>query len=326
MNIFWFFLVLLILVYFYALIFYKNFKYKTFYKFQDSLNYKKNNTISLIAYLFLFLSVLTLALVVFFTDYKNIKHDKSSKTNIVFLLDVSKSMKAMDYNDSTKSISRLDTAKNFIKNFVESNSDFSYGLSVFAWETVWVAPIMDDLDMFLTFLSWVDENNVSKQWTDIYQAISWALNRFLVLENKNSKNILVLLSDWWDSPIWNNLSEIKAKMKENNIDFYVVWIWTAKWAYIPEKVDVSWEITYKMYNSKKVLVKLDENSLKDVATRLDWKYFSLKSYADNLDIISSKNSIINLNFTKNMYLIILSFIYFILYISLLYLPKILWRK
>lgn len=324
MNIFLFWIIFLVCLYLFALVFYKNYKYKNLYNFKKSLNYNPKNY-QIFAFVFLFLSSLTLLIATFFTDYKN---DKTNSSNeVVFVLDVSKSMKASDYTNWVKSISRLDAAKNFIKNFITYSPDSSYWLSVFAWETVWIAPIMSDVDTFLTFLSWVDENNVWKQWTDLSSAISYWIDRFWKNDN-NTKKTLILLSDWWDDLDNNIKDDILKKIKKQNIDFYVIWFWTEKWAYIPEKTDVTGEIIYKTYDWKKVLTSLNSKNLKSIASKLDWKYEILKNYLDfDYSLFSSSsNSLWNLSITKNKYLIFIAFLYFILFIWLSFLPKILWKK
>lgn len=325
MNIFVFFLILVLLVYFFASIFYSYFKLKKYSKLETSLNYKKGST-SLLAYLFLFLSILSLLIAVAFTDFANIKNDKNTTNSIVFLLDVSKSMKAMDINNKAGTISRLDESKNMIKDFVSNHNNFSYWLSVFAWETIWIAPLGNDLDTFLTFLSWVDENNVWKQWTDIYSALSYAIARFLNLENNDSKKNLVLFSDWWDEIDSKNYKDLASIMKKNNINLYIVWVWTNGGWYIPEKTDFMWEATYKMYNWQKVLVKLNQDNLKSIASSLDAKYYNIKDISSLDKVFSSDSSQKPINSTKNMYFIFMSFFYFLVYIFLLFLPKILWKK
>jgi hypothetical protein len=45
----------------------------------------------------------------------------------------------------------------------------------------------------LTFLSGVDENNVSKQGTDIYGALAYSVQRFD--EKENSNNSIFLITD-----------------------------------------------------------------------------------------------------------------------------------
>ncbi|MDD4151687.1 MAG: VWA domain-containing protein [Candidatus Gracilibacteria bacterium] len=324
MNIFLFGIIFLVCLYLFALIFYKNYKYKNLYNFTKSLNYNPKNY-QIFAFVFLFLSVLTLLIATFFTDYKN---DKTNRSNeVVFLLDVSKSMKASDYTDGVKSISRLDTAKNFIKNFINYYPDSSYGLSVFAGETVGIAPIMSDVDTFLTFLSGVDENNVGKQGTDLSSAISYGIQRFGKNDN-NTKKTLVLLSDGGDELDKNITDDILKNIKKQNIDFYIIGVGSEKGAYIPEKTDVTGEIIYKTYDGKKVLTSLNAKNLKSIASKLNGKYEILKNYSDfNYSLFSSSsNSLGNLSITKNKYLIFIAFLYFILFIGLSFLPKILGKK
>ena len=61
--------------------------------------------------------------------------------DIVFTLDVSQSMKALDYSDRSRQTNRLDTAKQMITNFVQNRPNDRFGLVVFAGEAFVSCPL-----------------------------------------------------------------------------------------------------------------------------------------------------------------------------------------
>lgn len=239
-------------------------------------------------------------------------------TNIVFVLDVSKSMNALDINEKNETYSRLEASKNFIIDFVSKNEWNNYSLVVFAWDSQRVLPFTSDSEIFITLLSSVDENNVSKQWTNINEALNSWFKNFNWDENYGA---LVLISDWSDEENIN-LNNLKELKDNKNVKLLVVWVWTTSWANIPIWQDPFWQIIYKIYNWEKVITKLNENSLKEIANFFSGEYFNLEKLTqiDNLSsllINVSKKAMVNMkdNFmdlTRNF--VIASFVFFLIYL------------
>jgi len=269
----------------------------------------------------LLISFLILSLAIFW--FKTVKNQDNSFfwTNIVFTLDVSKSMKALDFQESSNLYSRLQAAKWFIWDFISKFTWNKYALVVFAGDSMRVLPFSDDPNLFLTMLSWVDENNVTKQWTNIEDAINNWLKNFT---KDNPEWVLVLISDWDD---WNtiDLSKIANNDLWKKIKLLVIWVWSTKWAYIPVWQDVFGQINYKTYNWSKVVTKLDEKNLKAIADKYNWTYYSLDNLKNIdklwnlLDWISKKEILTksenSYDMTRNI--VILSFVFFVLYLVLL---------
>lgn len=285
-------------------------------------DYKKlKNKYKLFQISTLLLSFIILSFGIFWFKTEKDVNTNSLWTNIVFVLDVSKSMKALDFSQNNTLYSRLQASKNFISNFISKYIWNKYALVVFAWDSMRVLPFTDDANLFLTILSWVDENNVTKQWTDIEDAINNWLKNFT---DDNKDGVLVLISDWDD---WNtiDLSKIQNKNLWKNIKLLVIWVWSTKWSYIPEWQDVFGQITYKTYNWTNVVTKLDEKNLKEIASKYNWTYYSLKDLS-NINVLSdllnwiSKKQILtktenSFDLTRNI--VILSFIFFVIYLILL---------
>lgn len=323
MNIYIFLSLLFVWFVFLLSIFYKTYKQNKSLKIWKI---SKNKNLIYISYILLFLSFILLLISAFFTDYTTQNNNWKSNEKVLFLLDVSKSMKALDYNEWNKTYSRLDTAKKWISDFVSNAPNISTWLNVFAWEVVWIMPIMNSSDTFLTFLYWVDENNLSKQGTNIYDSILYSIERFD--KKDNSKKSIFLISDWGDELEKKDFSKIKKSLDEQKIKLYIIWIWSKRGSFIPLETDYFGQTTYKTYNSKKVVTKLNSDNLQNIASKLGTTYSEISSYWDkNYEQIIWKNkNFINLNIKETRFFIILSYILFLSFTILFFYNKFAWRK
>ena len=258
-----------------------------FYKKREKLKKKyvllfDQNNIFYIKYLFLLGAFIILLFSIFKPVYlsENIESEKNW-IDIVFVLDVSKSMNALDYINSWKQISRLDFSKNLIWNYVVNNPENRYWLVIFAWEAVSSLPLTTDNSIFLSLLSWVDYRNLNEQWTNLSEAIEFWYDRLLSSSEDRSKAIF-LLSDWADDDLKLDFSD---KVLENyDIENIIIWIWSKNWAKIPKNIDLFWRVSYEKYNWEDVVTKLNNSALKKIASILDWEYLEFDDVNDLWDI------------------------------------------
>lgn len=269
----------------------------------------------------LIISFLILLLPIFWIKSLNKENIKTEWTNIVFVLDVSKSMNALDFSEGREVFSRLIAAKSFIGDYISQNQWNKYSLVVFAWDTQRVLPFTQDTDLFVTMLTSVNENNVSKQWTNLKDALKdWFKN----FTEDNDFWSIVLISDWSDEDSIS-LDELKD-LKNEKIKLLVVWVWTTLWAHIPIWQDPFWQIVYKTFNGEKVVTKLNENSLKEIANYFLWEYYNLDRLSKTNDLSSllkgvSKKALTTnkenyVDLTRNF--VIISFLFFIIYLISLF--------
>jgi len=279
--------------------------------------YKRNN--NKISIIFLLLSFLFLIINIFdirwwFKDeFKEVKW-----WNVVFVMDVSKSMYAKDIRHEDIFSSRLNWTKDFIKNYISNYTNNKYGLMIFAWDAAEILPFTDDISIFNTVLYSLDDKNIWKTWTDFNSV-------FLSLTNYFSEDkdwwLVVILSDLWDEKIDYNKKLIED-FKSRNINFVIIWVGTTKWARIPVWKDFFWWDLYKKYNWKEVITKLNDTELKRMWTDLGIDYIHLNNYSNFDNIISNINKSVNLldiekslnsRITYTREFIFISFIFFILY-------------
>lgn len=99
---------------------------------------------------------------------------KQAQQSFAFVLDVSQSMNVQDMQGE----SRLDAAKEYIRDMLISSQNAQFSLTVFAGESQRILPFTQERDLFITFLSAIDSNNIQKQGTRIDLALEDAIKNF----------------------------------------------------------------------------------------------------------------------------------------------------
>lgn len=280
-----------------------------------------------VKYIFLFLSFFIIFISIFWikSSEKQIKND-AKWIDMIFVLDVSKSMNTFDILDSHNLYSRLDTAKKAISDFVVNHEFDRFWLVIFAWDAVSVSPLTNDHDVFLTFLDNVDYRNLTVQGSDFNKALSLWVDRFNTWTDRSKA--LVYISDGWDREDKINYSAMKEKSLEIKwIKYFVAWIWTEKWWKILIWNDIFGRHIYQQFNWNDIISKVNEVNLKDIANSINWEYLKI-SQVDDLEKLNKsiesleKKSLVSLvngyEYDESRNLGIASFIFFILFFNFLY--------
>ena len=274
-------------------------------------------------YIFLFVSIFILSFTIFGIHYWEKKtKTESNWIDIMFVLDVSKSMNVADLTDSNYKYKRLDLVKQAIANFVTKHKNDRVGLTIFAWDAIWVVPLTLDHNVFLSILKWVDYRNLTKQWSDFNKALLLWVNSLQVWKDRSKA--LIFISDWWDNDDKVD-SDFLKKLRENNknISFFVVWVWTTKWWRIIKNIDPFWRTIYQKYKWNYVISRLNRDNLEKIADFLWAKYIEIKSAYDLSKLDSFLNNLEKKVLQKNVSweladfsrnLAILSFIFFIIFL------------
>lgn len=300
------------------------FSYNFIIQKKFNLNYSllKTNKLFFVKNLFLLFSFMILLLSFLWLEKTDENNLKTNGKNIIFTLDVSKSMNVSDFSNWYYSFTRLQIAKKIIWDYVSAHKENNYWLVVFAWEASSILPITEDSDLFLTFLDWVDYKNLTKQWSDFYQAIKFSNDRFLS-DSKN--NLIVMITDWWDDWDLNNIPI--NKLKNNNINYLIVWVWSDNWGKLIDGQDIFWRQDYKTYNWKDLILKLNKDNIDNISHNLDSKSVLIQNLNDFNKLWESISNIKNtFNISKQIsssisYIkeySIISFIFFMIYLLLFY--------
>lgn len=286
-----------------------------FYKNKGFILYSKYG----LPYIFLFSSFLLSFICFFLYQFNSLTKVKLGSSDIVFVLDVSSSMLAQDYNDK----SRLEVAKNFISNYIINNLSNRYALSIFAWDVVDLIPLTTDKNLFNTFLQSVDEKSILRWWTNLLDALNNVIFRF-----KDSPNgwAVVVISDFetnLDSFSKQNLiikiQDINKELIKKNIKLIFIWVWNKSWNKILVWNDLFWNNIYKRDKFNNIIItKFDE----DFFNKFSVEKYKITNIADISKIDFKDIPVSNIELDMNnkidisRYFMIISFLFFLSYLFL----------
>lgn len=200
--------------------------------------------------------------------------------DIIFALDVSKSMNALDFSDNNQLISRLDAAKYLVEKFVNKRESDRFGLVIFAGESFTASPLTFDHQVFFNFLKGVSSNDIGRQGTNLAEALENALSRLETQSEKERSKAIVLISDG-DETIDSQMKNMAKIAYEKKVPIFVVGLGSEAGKPIPEGQDAFGRIYYKKYKGETVLAKINESTLKQIAKIAEGDYF----HAENPDDI-----------------------------------------
>lgn len=220
---------------------------------------------------FLKITVFCLALAFLIVSLTNPKMGTKLETvkrqgvDIVFALDVSKSMEAEDIAPN-----RLEKAKQIITKIIENLGTDRVGIIIYAGNSYPLLPITTDYAAAKMFLQNASTDMVSNQGTAINEAIGRAISYYD--NNEQTNRFLVIVSDGEDHE--ENTLEMAKEAAKKGIKIYTIGVGTAKGGPIPlrEKGRV---MGYKKDNKGMVVVtQMDEQGLRDIASEGKGKYIN----------------------------------------------------
>lgn len=281
--------------------------------------------------IFLILSFISLAIALLWVKWGYINTlNEVDQGNVLFVLDVSKSMNTQDVEIDWYSYSRMDFSKTAIKNYV-TKRDHLYWLMIFAGEVLETLPFTSEKSLFTTILDGVDQRNVSK-YGSMLEEVFLSVDNFFS-SYKDSASTLVIFTDWGDDINISKVQNYFNNIQNKNLQVLIVWVGTKKWWYIPNGIDPFGRTIFKTYNWEKVISSLNSSELRWVSKKLGFKYMELnwKKWIQELmelldeNILKSKAEVSLENRRDISYfLIIISFVSFLLFvICQKYLP---WRS
>ena len=195
------------------------------------------------------------------TELKTVKREG---VDIVFAIDVSKSMLAEDIAPN-----RIIKSKRIVSELFNNLGSDRVGIIAYASTAIPVLPITTDFSSARMFLESLNTDMLSSQGTSIAEAINLSKNYF---NDENQTNrVLCVISDGEDHEIQNNnLSDIA---KEAGITILSIGVGSPNGAPIPIKENDIVKSYKKDEKGEVVITKLNENILKDMATQTGGIYF-----------------------------------------------------
>ncbi|MEZ4874431.1 MAG: VWA domain-containing protein [Flavobacteriaceae bacterium] len=183
---------------------------------------------------------------------------KREGVDVVFALDVSKSMVAEDIAPN-----RLEKAKQLITQIINSLAGDRIGIIGYAGSAFPQVPITTDFSSAKLFLSSMDTDMVSSQGTAITQAISLAQTYYNDEEQTN--RVLFIISDGEDHE--GNVSSMVEEASKMGIKIYTIGVGTLQGAPIPIKQNGILQYYKRDENNEQVITQLDEETLKEIASK-----------------------------------------------------------
>lgn len=220
----------------------------------------------------------------------------SRGTEIVFVIDTSPSMAALDIGNSN----RLEAAKQAVKIITENNTGAAFGLVAMASEAVLLVPPTMDQKMFLEQVSSLRLGTLG-EGTAIGTGITSAV--YHLVSSKAPKKCIVLLSDGENNAGSIHPLTAASIAKENNITVYTLAVGT-KGSVPVEYSDPNTGKTYSGYLESG----FDTTQLKEISAETQGTFYSidtLTSLSQTLESITKKESVIQTYqlkvVTKNYY-------------------------
>jgi len=207
------------------------------------------------------------------------KVEKVTGVNIMITLDISGSMKALDFQPKN----RLEAAKDVINDFIKKRANDKIGLVVFAGTAYTKSPLTINYDFLREFVSEASTEDLKDEsGTAIGVALATAVNRLVgvvsseknktlngIKKKKTARGIIILLTDGV-----NNTGEIDPKdamdmAKDFNIKVYTIGIGKTT-----GKVPYSVVDSFGYERQIMVDAEFDEKLLKKIAKRTGGLYFN----------------------------------------------------
>ena len=233
----------------------------------------------ILAFLFLILSLLD------FMGGSEELETEQKFSNVMFMLDISKSMNAEDVEPD-----RLERAKNImIETMAKMKSD-KVGIVIFAGDAISIMPLTSDYSSIETYISGITTDGMKVQGTDFLKGMQAVVQKFGNVNTSSRK--VVLISDGEDNE-GNENAAIKLANKEN-IVVTTVGVGTDEGAPVPEYL-YGQLMGYKMDgDGETVISKRQVNALKKIADDTGGAYIDGNNFNEAplqiLDSLSKKVS------------------------------------
>ncbi len=258
----------------------KNISQQKSFLFQHNQNQKISPQIFTIKFFLILTGVFFILLAVWRPQWgENLEKTEKKGLDIVFAVDVSKSMKALDFSNKRQLISRLDATKYLIENFISKRKSDRIGLIEFAGESFVASPLTLDHSVFLNFLKNISSDDLGKQGTNLAEALNIALGRLDVQSTEKRGKTILLFSDG-DETISSEAEKIAKLAKDKNIKIFTIGIGSKKGSPIPKGQNGFGKIFYKKWKGKTVLTALNPAPLKKIASITGGEYFHAEKISD----------------------------------------------
>ena len=204
---------------------------------------------------------------------------RSQGVDIVFAVDVSKSMLAEDIAPN-----RLEKSKQLVTQIINSLVSDRVGIIAYAGKAFPQLPITTDYASAKMFLQNMNTDMLSSQGTAISEAILLAKTYYNNEEQTN--RVLIIISDGEDHG--GDISNVAEEANDQGIRIFTIGVGDAKGGPIPIKRN-GIVLNYKKDNSgETVITRLDESTLRKIAEETNGKYINGKNTTEVVETIKQE--------------------------------------
>ena len=205
---------------------------------------------------------------------------KREGVDIVFALDVSKSMLAEDIAPN-----RLEKAKRLVSEIINQLASDRIGIIAYAGQAFPQLPITTDYGAAKMFLQSMNTDMLTSQGTAIDQAIELASTYYD--DEDQTNRVLFIISDGEDHSEGSTLGAVE-EATEQGIRIFTIGVGKSKGAPIPLKVNGVVESLKKDANGEVVITKMNQQVLEDIADEGNGKYIDGSNTEEAVEFIKEQ--------------------------------------
>ncbi|MEE2772275.1 MAG: VWA domain-containing protein [Bacteroidota bacterium] len=231
------------------------------------------------------LSILLLAIASLIMALVNPKMGTKMKTvkregvDIVFAIDVSKSMDAEDIAPS-----RLEKSKQLVSQILNSLASDRIGIIAYAGGAFPQLPITTDYSAARMFLQSLNTDMISSQGTAISDAIELSTTYFD--DEQQTNRVLFIISDGEDHE--GNVDDITKEAAKKGIRIFTIGVGTEKGGPIPIKRNGIVQNYKKDMQGETVITKLNPGTLEEIAKAANGEYIDGRVTADVVEKVQEE--------------------------------------
>tara|TARA_R100001369_G_scaffold29172_1_gene52382 strand:- start:71542 stop:72582 length:1041 start_codon:yes stop_codon:yes gene_type:complete len=197
--------------------------------------------------------------------------------DIVFAIDVSKSMEAEDVAPN-----RLEKSKQLVTQIINNLASDRVGIIAYAGSAFPQLPITTDYASAKMFLQAMNTDMVSSQGTAINEAIELSSTYFN--EDEQTSKVLFIISDGEDHE--GDIGNVVKEAADKGIKIFTIGVGSIKGGPIPMKRNGVIQSYKKDQNGETVITKLNEETLKEIAGDGNGEYIQGNVTKDVLDKVT----------------------------------------
>lgn len=203
---------------------------------------------------------------------------KREGVDVVFALDVSKSMLAEDIAPN-----RLEKSKQLVTQIINNLAGDRIGIIGYAGSAFPQVPITTDFSSAKLFLNGMDTNMVSSQGTAIKEAIELAQTYYNDEEQTN--RVLFIISDGEDHE--GDIAQMVNEATSIGIRIFTIGVGTIEGGPIPIKRNGTLQYYKRDENNEQVVTRLEEITLKEIAAEANGEYIDGSNTKDVIEQVSA---------------------------------------